>query len=275
MKTKLQFASVLFSICALAQAQTSQLEYRPFAVGEKVWETQIGGIKENLYCYQIDGDTILNGVTWKKVYSYVAWPQFNYNYFAAVRDVGNKVYAIAKGSSKPRLLYNFDLKVGNTVKCGIEGANFGCLLDAGENPDTLFGFPFKNSLRVEKIDTINSSYTGMEYRRFTLKLVDKYDVRVDGIDDIVWIEGIGSGAGVFSPWQPLPGKGGFIQRCYVGDTYIFGQTLYYEEEDPSVVGSPQAAKMKSSAIYDIDGRKLQRVPQKGIYIQNGKKVAVK
>ena len=58
MKTKLQFASVLFSICALAQAQTSQLEYRPFAVGEKVWETQIGGIKENLYCYQINGETI-------------------------------------------------------------------------------------------------------------------------------------------------------------------------------------------------------------------------
>lgn len=275
MKTKLQFASVLFAICTLAQAQTSQLEYRPFAVGEKVWETQIGPIKENLYCYQIDGDTILNGETWKKVYSYVAWPQFNYNYFAAVRDVGNKVYAIAKGSSKPRLLYNFDLKVGNTVKCGIEGANFGCLLDAGEKPDTLFGFPFKNSLRVEKIDTINSSYTGMEYRRFTLKLVDKYDVRVDGIDDIVWIEGIGSGAGVFSPWQPLPRKGGFIQRCFVGDTYIFGQPLYYEEEDPSVVGSPQAAKKKSSAIYDMDGRQLSQTPQKGLYIRNGKKVAVK
>ena len=45
MKTKLQFASVLFAICTLAQAQTSQLEYRPFAVGEKVWETQIGLIK--------------------------------------------------------------------------------------------------------------------------------------------------------------------------------------------------------------------------------------
>ena len=157
------------------------------------------------------------------------------------------------------------------MKCGIEGANFGCLLDAGEKPDTLFGFPFKNSLRVEKIDTINSSYTGMEYRRFTLKLVDKYDVRVGGIDDIVWIEGIGSGAGVFSPWQPLPRKG-FIQRCYVGDTYIFGQTLYYEEEDPSVVGSPQTAKKKSSAIYDMDGRQLPKIPQKGIYIQDNKKV---
>lgn len=275
MKTKLQFASVLFAICTLAQAQTSQLEYRPFAVGEKVWDTQIGGIKENLYCYQIDGDTILNGETWQKVYSYIAWPQFNYNYFAAVRDVGNKVYAIAKGSNKPRLLYNFDLKVGNTVKCGVEGANFGCLLDAGEKPDTLLGFPLKYSLRVEKIDTIRSTYTGMEYRRFTLKLNDAYNYPIWGIDEIVWIEGIGSGAGPFSPWQPLPQKGSFRQSCYVGDSYIFGQDLYYEEEYPSVVGSLKPTLKKNSAIYDLDGRQQPKAPQKGVYIVNGKKVAVK
>ena len=275
MKAKLQFTSVLFAICTLAQAQTSQLEYRPFAVGEKVWETQIGGIKENLYCYKIDGDTILNGETWKKVYSYISWSHFNYNYFAAVRDVGNKVYAIAKGSSKPRLLYNFDLKVGNTVNCGIEGANFGCLLDAGEKPDTLFGFPFKYSLRVEKIDTIKYSYNGMEFRRFTLKLVDAYNLRVHGIDNIVWIEGIGSGAGVFSPWQQLPRKGSFQQTCIENRAFIFGEELYYQEENPSVVGSPQAAKKKSSAIYDMDGRQLPQTPQKGIYIQDGHKVAVK
>ena len=149
------------------------------------------------------------------------------------------------------------------------------MLDAGEKPDTLFGFPFRYSLRVEKIDTIKYSYNGMEFRRFTLNMVDKYNLGVHGIGNIVWVEGLGSAAGVFSPWQPLPGSGGFIQSCYVGDTYIFGQTLYYEEEDPNVVGSPQAAKKKSSAIYNMDGRQLPQTPQKGIYIQDNKKVMVK
>lgn len=272
MKTRLLFTWLFCICCMSAIAQTSDLEYLPFSQKNKVWERQIGGIKENLYCYQIDGDTILNGETWQKVYSYIAWQQFNYNYFAAVRDVGNKVYAIAKGSNKPRLLYDFDIEVGRTLRCGIEGTSFGCLLENDEPLDTLLGFRFRNYLIVEKIDTIKSSYTGMEYRRFTLKLNDAYNYPIWGIDEIVWIEGIGSGAGPFSPWQPLPQKGGFSQRCYVGDTYIFGQDLYYEEEYPSVVSSPKSAIKKNSAAYDLDGRQLPKAPQKGVYIQNGKKV---
>ena len=275
MKTKLQFASVLFAICTLAQAQTSQLEYRPFAVGEKVWETQIGGIKENDYVYRVKGDTIIDGEKWMRVYSYVGFDVFNIRYFAAIRDVGKKVYAIAKGSNTPRLLYNFDLKVGGVVKCGVEGSNFGCLLDTGEKPDTLLGFPLAYTLKVESIDTIKYSYNGKEYRRFTFKLLDPFNYLVEGVDDIVWIEGIGSAAGVFSPWMSLPKKGSFLQNCIEDGKLVFGEGLHYEEEYPSVVGSPQASKKKSSAIYDMDGRQLPQIPQKGIYIQNGQKVAVK
>ena len=51
--------------------------------------------------------------------------------------------------------------------------------------------------------------------------------------------------------------------------------VYYEEEYPSVVGSPRETKKKVSAIYDLDGRQLSEAPHKGVYIQDGKKVAVK
>ena len=43
--------------------------YRPFTQEGKRWETQVGGIKENNYCYSIDGDTMINGEYWKKVYN--------------------------------------------------------------------------------------------------------------------------------------------------------------------------------------------------------------
>ena len=100
--------------------QTSQLDYSPFALDGKVWDAQVGGIKENVYFYEIDGDTMINGESWKKVYNYV-FPKIRfYSYYAAVRDVGNKVYAIAKGSNRPRLLYDFDMKAGNIVQCGID-----------------------------------------------------------------------------------------------------------------------------------------------------------
>lgn len=122
-------------------AQDTQLGYRPFAQDEKVWETQVGWIMENSYCNFINGDTLINGKTWKKVYNYVAFPDFGSTYYAAIRDEGKKVYAIAKGSTKQRLLYDFSLKKDFIVRCGVEGNAFGCLLEKDEKLDTLLGFP--------------------------------------------------------------------------------------------------------------------------------------
>ena len=89
----------------------------------KTWEAQVGGIKENLYGYRVDGDTLINGDIWKKVYSYVFYPRSDDSYYAAIRDVDKRVYIVAKGSNTPRLLYDFDLKVGNTIKCGRPAAD--------------------------------------------------------------------------------------------------------------------------------------------------------
>ena len=93
----------------LGWAQTSQVEYRPFAQDGKIWHCQVGLIKENIYDNRIDGDTLIDGENWKKVYNV---PDLRKYYYAAVRDVDKKVYAIAKGSNRPRLLYDFSLKKG-------------------------------------------------------------------------------------------------------------------------------------------------------------------
>lgn len=133
---------LLMSLSFASFAQAQQEGYYPFAQEGKTWETREGMIMENTYGNCIDGDTLIDGESWKKVYNYHGFPEFNYSYYAAIRDVGTKVYAIAKGSSRPRLLYDFGLKEGQTVRCGVEGNAFGCLLDADEKPDTLLGFEF-------------------------------------------------------------------------------------------------------------------------------------
>ena len=61
------WAMCLFSSMILAQTSN---DYHPFAQDGKRWEIQIGGIKENIYGNKIDGDTLINGVNWKKVYNY-------------------------------------------------------------------------------------------------------------------------------------------------------------------------------------------------------------
>ena len=282
---RLLFAFIMHVFCMSAQAQSSQLEYHSFAEDGKEWQTQVGGILENLYCNRIDGDTVINGESWKKVYNYVAFP-FNYTYYAAIRDEGKKVYAIAKGSTRPRLLYDFGLKKGDLVRCGVEGNVFGCLLDNGEQPDSLLGFPFVSYLGVERIDTIEAQ--GMRHRRFTLTLLDAYQryyqpngERISG--NIIWVEGIGSGAGPFSPWKPLPQFDLIYQFCYIGKTCLFGYPDFYDADISDSVGSTHYEESEDHNSYDLSGRRVSvssassvsSVLPRGVYIKDGKKVVVR
>lgn len=264
-------------MCMTAMSQTANLEYHPFAEEGKVWEAQVGGIKENVYGNQIDGESLINGERWMKVYNYIYAPDFGRSYYAAIRDVGKKVYAIAKGSKRPRLLYDFSLKKGDVVRCGIEGNAFSCLLDKDERPDTLQGFPFVAYLRVENIDTIEAR--GLLHRRFTLTMLDAYMEYIrseDGvfIGNIVWIEGVGSGAGPFSPWMPLPPQRGLLQSCMRDKVALFAYPDFYEAKETSGIRSTHPTPNTLVESYDLQGRIAQR-PTKGIYIQDGRKVVVK
>lgn len=256
--------------------------YHPFVEDNKTWETYIGDTPECVYYNCIDGDTIINGESWKKVYNSFAWPEFNNSYYVAVRDVGKKVYAIAKGSNKPRLLYNYDLKVGSLLRCGVEGNAFGCLLDTDEQPDTLLGFEFKAYLRVESIDTVNMF--GVDRRRLKLTMLDPYKSDFMAEEDggirgnIVWIEGIGSGAGPFLPWLPLPQlwpDGISYLSCAIGKNCIFNSKGFYNDPISSSIGSTQQITTVSNPLFDMLGRHLNSQLQKGLYIQNGRKVVVK
>ena len=278
MKHRLIYAWLMFIICLTAMAQTSKLEYRPFAENGKTWKAQVGLIKENVYGNQIDGDTLINGESWMKVYNFIGCSNFSHSYYASIRDVGKKVYAIAKGSKKPRLLYDFSLKKGDVVKCGVEENAFGCLLEKDERPDTLLGFPFVAYLRVENVDTIEAR--GLLHRRFTLTMLDAYKEYFgseDGvlIGNIVWIEGVGSGAGPFSPWMALPPRNSYLQSCELNKVCLFGYPDFYED---NTTGSASITRSRSNSPivpYDLQGRRLKQKPTKGVYIQNGKKVIVR
>jgi len=273
-KERLLFVGVLFTISLAVRGQNSKLEYCPFAQDGKMWETQVGLIMENIYGNLISGDTLIGGESWKKVYNYVGIPKLNFGYYAAVRDLGMKVYVIAKGSSRPRLLYDFGLKVGEIVRCGIEGNAFGCLLDKDEQPDTLLGFPFVSYLRVERIDTIMAC--GMVHRRFKLSLLDSFRDNMRMSSEIVWVEGVGSGGGPFSPWMPLPPRDTFLQSCEVNRNCIFCYPDFYDAEVLTQIGSIRNCISVENCTYTLSGRRLPALPtQKGIYIKDERKVLIK
>ena len=259
----------VLAICAYyAQAQTPCSANHQFVEEGKTWESQIGLIELNVYGNRIDGDTLIGGESWKKVYNYVGSPEHGYSYYAAIREVGHKVYAISKGSDRPRLLYDFGMKAGDMVKCGIEGNAFGCLLEEEEPRDTMMGFVFSAYLRVERIDTIERR--GLLHRRFSLTLLNSF--REVQADNIIWLENVGSGAGPFSPWLPLPPVDTYLQSCVVDKTCIFGYPDFYEDDETSVAVTRHHVGSKNSHIYDLQGRRLSAPPSHGVYIQDGRKL---
>ena len=229
-------ATLIISLFFLNLAISAQVEYRPFVEEGKTWETTISEIMEDCYGSFIEGDTLIGGETWKKVHNYIGFKEFGGTYYAAVREEGKKVYAIAKGSEKPRLLYDFGLEVGSTVRCGVEGNAFGCLLDGGEKPDELMGFQFVHYLRLEQIDTIEAG--GSQRRRFTFTLLTSYHepyMYIHGeeeegiLGNVVWVEGVGSGAGPFSPWLPLPPRDLYVRvSCTLGNAFICNSSCFYQ-----------------------------------------------
>ena len=272
MKAKKTITWLLFALCLTARSQISTVNNVPFVQDGKKWEMQVGGIEENLYGNRIDGDTLIDGTNWKKVYNYIFMADFNYPYYVALREVDKKVYAIAKDSNKPRLLYNFNLKVGDIVNCGMEGNAFACLLDDGEQPDMLLGFPFKAYLRLDRIDTIQVS--GSARRRFILTLLDAFREPFEKINNVVWIEGVGSGAGPFSPWMPLPPRECIHLNCEdANHNYLFVD--FFGDYGISTANSNHYLKSESDLLVTLQGRRLAGKPSKGVYIQGNKKRVVK
>lgn len=285
MKTRLSIVCLLCAFYISVHAQFENEDYFPFAQEGKTWETREGMIMENIYGNCIDGDTLINGENWKKVYNYHGFPEFNYSYYAAIRDVGEKVYAIAKGCNKPRLLYDFSLKEGQTVRCGVEGNAFGCLLDTDEKPDTLLGFEFASSLRVDRIDTIETC--GRKFRRFTLTfldhfkypLIDKQFKNEQGIlydtGNVIWVEGIGSNVGPFFPWWPLLPQHVFVMTCYVDKRLIIRSSDFYVPYETNSIGTTRHIVNENIYLYNLQGHRISSTPKNGIYIQNRGKVIIK
>lgn len=257
-KVILFYSYLIFTPFMAIQAQTSPADYCSMVEEGKIWKIQVGGIKENVYVNHIIGDTLINGEVWKKVYNCVEWQRgTEKTYYAAIRDVGTKVYAIAKGSATPRLLYDFNLQVGDEVRCGIEANVFACLLDTDEEPDDMLGFPFKAYLRVENIEIVNTR--GKERRRITLALLDSFKEPISKGNKVIWIEGIGSGAGPFLPWSPQP-ESGIVIDCQV---------------NPTAISSPYLTIDADGSVFSLQGKHLNNIITKGIYIQNGKKIVIK
>jgi hypothetical protein len=99
----------------------SSQSYTSFPEDSAVWTVQYGKPNffghDNVY-YTIIDDTLINNVSYNKLYSYGYYNRPNpYKYRGAYRNdiEKKKVYFVKPDSSKEHILYDFDLKIGDTT----------------------------------------------------------------------------------------------------------------------------------------------------------------
>jgi hypothetical protein len=129
---------------------------------------------DSVRSFRVINDSLINNTRYKTIYV-TKDSVFNLKksiYFCSVKDSANRWYFIFKGKSKPVMLYDFNLKAGDTISI----VNYS-------------GSPQK--IKIISIDSINC----LNQKRKRLN-IGRYDSKDEMISES-WIEGIGSTNGLF------------------------------------------------------------------------------
>jgi len=165
--------------CATVQFP-SACNYYPFPINDAQWSIEYGyyGIPGQIctatWHYGISGDTIIGSDTYQKIYLSQCDSSFDLgcaNYFAAIReDASHKIYLRWQNEISDRVLYDFNLNVGDSF-----------YFDLPNYPNQQM---YKPVINVDSI-LINGSYRKrISFMGYTMVQED-------------WIEGIGCTAGLF------------------------------------------------------------------------------
>ena len=117
MKAKIFITIYIFCFAFTIQAQ--EYEYITLVNEEHVWSycdvVMRGYDKYDLkYAhFQIKGDTVIHDISYKKVYKDCSAHPANYE--AAIREENKKVYVVRRNEQQERLVYNFNMEVGDSL----------------------------------------------------------------------------------------------------------------------------------------------------------------
>jgi hypothetical protein len=173
---------------------SQQYEYAPFPIHDAIWVEYSRppifiGLQPYFYCYGLkNSDTIINGLVYHKLYYSNDTVFQESEAIGFLRENNGKIYYYGNfqtDSLNPfeRILYNFNLKVGDTIK----------------EPEYEISHP--SMLVVSKIDTIIISSQLRKRFHFGSKINDVSK------NWAIWIEGIGYLRGLLYPTGDFPTNG--------------------------------------------------------------------
>ena len=190
--------------------------------------------------FLLKGDTIMGGKTYKKLFR-------DGSFICGLREEDGRIYKCSLDFISEILTFDINLWTGDIFKDEVND---------------------HSQMEVKQVRTFCISGTN---RRCLDMWVYEEDLEIiDGLVDY-WIEGIGCMAG--PPYVPFwweASSGSLLLSCYDGDKCIFSieDLNQITNIQPAITNSFSDSRQE---IYDLQGLRLKGVPQKGVYIQNGRK----
>lgn len=245
-------------VCYMSNCFAQKNLYHPFAVEGKVWHMLYNQPESTdfypqyEFSYYIEGDTLISGIKCKKLYTHNEGNNNSTKYKLALYEEGKTVYFIPQNHTDSYILYDFGIPVGTTS-----------IIEDVIHPEW-------------KIKIRNNE------ERYIIAGDDRRCLLVNRVDDTVnelsenypsgwWIEGIGSELGPLNTWLfQAMGNCSFLKYCEINGHIVFNTSSMNESTRSHLPNHSPTI----SILYDLQGRRLHQKPAQGIYIDNGKKIAV-
>ena len=225
-------------------------QYLPVLEDGKIWHyTYYNWATGQKYKYEekISGDTIAEGITYKKYVDQKG------EVLSLLREEDGKVFSYNPVAvpHEETLLYDFTLNVGDEV--------------------SLSRVQKEVFLGMAVTDVTSISFEGKKRKSFTLSpwfYIEGEGKIVDSDLKDKLVEGMGSSGGLLVPFPSiLVGNFVFLDYIELADGTVFSFDDF--------AGMESLRIKEDNSLFDLSGRKLERAPQRGIYINNGKKVLIK
>lgn len=137
-----------------------------------------------------------------------------------------------------------------------------------------------NAFKSTKLKEIDLPETIEEFGRNTFyacfKLTDVYMRHKEAPYWISWCVFANKSSRLYRTLHLYPGsKAKYEAHQYTQNWIVYFDNVVEDLEPTGIHSVTLDKKPGNAAIYDLNGRRIQNVPSRGIYIQNGKKISVK
>ena len=275
--------SHLILICmvfAIQESMLAQDTYRPFVEEGKEWQSSFGSGMARQY---IGKDTLIAGQQWKiwmqqeRVLPEIGFPTVTEEYYKLyVYEQDKKVWFLFDCETSPRLFFDFGAGVGDTLEVAVPSAYTKAELDVSskEYGYDLYERWWTARIVIQDIQPVN--ILGHQYSRFYYSYQSP-GMAINSPD--YWpnyhqtyiTEAVG---GHFYAHEVLPidinSYASCMDYCRVSSDVLYCRSDFNIYDVIEGVETPHQVSQRTSALFDLTGRRLSAPPTRGLYIEDGK-----